>query len=255
MNSETVTGTLPLVAGAEVVFAILTNPHALAEILINANGQKGAENSEWRLYDVTPAGAAEIWSGVLGIPPIAGAHRLTPEGGIAAGGLYQLRCFSRTATTGPVSASLVGYDPGCCGEPTPPPDPNEAAAVLVWGKQTLLDLPTPCFLPPGYDNSSTTTADPIALRAPRDGKLSDLWIDQNAPGAGPGNLSYTVRVNGAPTILAAITPLGDASDSNVVDTIAVAEGDEIDLRVTVDGLEGESVLPTRVVASVRFGKP
>jgi hypothetical protein len=122
MLSETVSNALPLVADTEVSFGILDAPHALTEIIVNAHGDKGAIDSEWRLYDTTAAGEALIWTGVLGIAPIDGAHRLTPASGIGAGARVELRAFSRTSS-GVIDASLVGYDPECCGAGDPP-NPN-----------------------------------------------------------------------------------------------------------------------------------
>jgi len=246
MINEIVTQTHALPAGVEVSFGILTAPHALAEIIVNPDAQPAAAGSEWRLYDVATAGGALIWRGTL-TGPFEGAQRLTPEGGIAAGALYELRAFSHVAV-GALTASLVGYDPQCCA-----PD-DDGSALLVWGKLRLDDLPTPCFVPPGYDNSSATTVDPITLRAPRDGALSHLWIEQKSPGVGPGIITYTVRVNGIATALAVAIAIGTASDSNVADRVSVLEGDEIDVWATVAGL-ADTTFPERITATARFGKP
>jgi hypothetical protein len=143
MLNEEITQAHPLVKDAEVSFGTLTLPHALAEILVNWQGQKLAENSVWRLYDVTPAGAALIWSGDLGIPPIDGIHRLTPSEGVSAGGLYELRAFSRVATPGPVKATLVGYDPGCCGEAGQPGPPGPQGEQGIQGVPGVPGEPGP----------------------------------------------------------------------------------------------------------------
>lgn len=117
MRNETETQSHVLTPGVEQSFGILLLPHALAEIVVNANGAQQASGSRWRLYDVAGAGAALIWEGVL-TPPFAHAQRLTPSGGIAAGARVELRAELASSAIEPtsvaVSASLVGYDPFCC---------------------------------------------------------------------------------------------------------------------------------------------
>jgi hypothetical protein len=121
MLNETITQSHILLPGVEQSFGILLIPHPLTEIVVDGNGATAANNSEWRLYNVTPTGAALIWSGDL--DRIDRAQRLTPVGGISSGSRVELRGFSRSTepTAVQVKASLVGYDPDCCAEPPLPP--------------------------------------------------------------------------------------------------------------------------------------
>jgi hypothetical protein len=116
MLNETITQSHILLPGVEQSFGILLVPHPLTEIVVDGNGAVAANNSEWRLYNVTPTGAALIWSGDL--DRIDRAQRLTPVGGISAGSRVELRGISRSTepTVVQVKASLVGYDPACCGD-------------------------------------------------------------------------------------------------------------------------------------------
>jgi hypothetical protein len=127
MLNEKITQSHVLTPGVEQSFGTLTAPHALTEIVVNANGASAALNSEWRLYSVTPAGEGLIWRGDL--DRTDRAQRLTPIGGISAGSRVELRAINTSTlpTTGPVKATLVGYGP-CCTlpalDPAPVPPPQ-----------------------------------------------------------------------------------------------------------------------------------
>jgi hypothetical protein len=129
VNNEIVTQSHVLTPGVEQSFGILTLLHDRVEIVVNANGERDADRSLWRLYDVTPAGAALVWEGALRpVPPqgVSGAQRLTPQGGVQVGVYVELRALSvgLIPTAGVVTASLIGYDPMCCAGPAGPPGPT-----------------------------------------------------------------------------------------------------------------------------------
>jgi hypothetical protein len=147
MQNEIVTESHILTPGVEQTFGELASAHALTEIIINANGAREANRSIWRLYDVSPAGAALIWYGVL-TPPFEGPQRLTPPEGIGAGGRIELRAILDASAIDPtsvaVTASLIGYDPECCGESATGTNPDDApfGCLTVTQAQWYIDAVT-----------------------------------------------------------------------------------------------------------------
>lgn len=117
MTHETVTHAYVLSPGVPQSFGTLLGAHARAEVTVNAQGSPQAQDSVWTLYDVTPAGAAFLWSGRL-TGNFEGVQRLTPPGGIAAGGRIEVRgelaASAIEPTTLAVTVSLVGSDEACC---------------------------------------------------------------------------------------------------------------------------------------------
>lgn len=112
MQSEAITQTHVLPPGVEVSFGVLTTPHGKTQIVVNANGSKLANGTLWRLYSWTGAGAALIHECELSDARLS-SMRLAFN--IEDGAQIELRGYNpnRYATLA-ISASLIGYDPGCC---------------------------------------------------------------------------------------------------------------------------------------------
>lgn len=248
MQNETVTQSHILTPGVEQSFGILSVAHELTEIIVNANSDPAADGSEWRLYDVSPAGSALIWHGAL-TPPFQHAQRLTPAGGISAGSRVELRGIlapGKAATSVAVTTSLIGYDPNCCDSDTGSTATSEESALLVWGVDELGDSE---FLTMGYAAVGSPTQ--VSVVAPRDGTLKNLFVHQNGLGSGSGSIAYTVWVNGSPTALTTSLDIADSDGHDTTHEVAVSEGDLIDLEFLRSG-EGIDTDPSVVTVSCLF---
>lgn len=121
--------------------------------------------------------------------------------------------------------------------------------VLGWGNNLVGYTTTPRYLTPWYDGDLALVA-PVRAEAPRAGTLRSLRVRHTTP-AGNGNpIAYTVRVNGVASALTATLLSTAASGSNLINTVAVAAGDLLDLEVTKPLSIGTS--PTGVTVDVEF---
>lgn len=123
------------------------------------------------------------------------------------------------------------------------------SAALLFGANSVGASTTTRYLYPSFDGGLAQTA-VIQFRAPRAGTLRNLRVQVRA-GAGNGNtIVYTLRVNGAASALTASLASTGTSTSDLVNTVAVAAGDLLDLEVTKGAAVGTS--PTDIVTSVEF---
>lgn len=125
-----------------------------------------------------------------------------------------------------IAAAAVG-EPGPMGPPGPA-GPAGAGAVLFWGVDNVGAAASTRFLPPGRANGIATTTDVYQEAMPRAGTLRNLFARHNsAGGAGPA-VTYTVRVNGVATAIAVALATGAVGQAgNLVNTVAVAQGDRV----------------------------
>jgi hypothetical protein len=108
--------------------------------------------------------------------------------------------------------------------------PGASISVLQFGADGLVSSPGTRYLTPGFANISASI---LELAVTRAGTLQNLFTTHSTPG-GPGAqpVTYTVLVNGAPTALTT-TLLADVAGpaSDLVNTVAVAQGDRIAIQV------------------------
>jgi hypothetical protein len=122
-----------------------------------------------------------------------------------------------------------------------------APAILLWGDNRIAASATTRYLTPGYDDGTAETS-ATQFRVPAGGTLQRLRVRQNVVGAGAPLITYTVLVNGALTPLA-VTMLPTASDgSDLANSVVVAAGDLLAIRITKAAPLGSS--PRNVVASL-----
>jgi hypothetical protein len=129
-----------------------------------------------------------------------------------------------------------------------PPGTSDTA-VLGFGAGNVNASTTTRFLYPWYDDSLAQTT-VIQYRAPRAGTLRNLRVRQNVPAGNANLIVYAVRVNGVVTFLLVSMASTATDGSDLVNTVAVAAGDLIDIRVTKVLATGAAV--TDVAASVEF---
>jgi hypothetical protein len=73
----------------------------------------------------------------------------------------------------------------------------------------------------------------VQLRFPfATGTLKNLHVRQNGPAGNGAAIVYTVRVNGVATALSVSIASTTANGQDLVDSVAVVQGDLIDIEVT-----------------------
>ena len=108
--------------------------------------------------------------------------------------------------------------------------PN-SSAQLTFGCEAISATTTVRYLPSGWDDNLATTS-PYTVELTRGDTIKNLRVRQNLP-AGNGNpVHYTVRINGAPTVVVAILASTDTSGADLVNEVVVQSGDLLDIEIT-----------------------
>lgn len=122
----------------------------------------------------------------------------------------------------------------------------DKAGIIAFGNNSLAAAAGTRFLDQW---SSTTTAgtaeaDPIVM--PRAGTLRNLFVSHQAAVGNGNSIVYTVRVNGVNTTLTVTLASGAiAQASDLVNTVAVAQGDRVTLSaVKALALGNGAVIPS-----------
>jgi hypothetical protein len=124
---------------------------------------------------------------------------------------------------------------------------NAMYPALLMGNASVAATTTTRYLTPGFDGVTAPTT-PVQFRVPKAGTLRRLRVRHNT-GAGNGlAIVYTVRVNGVASALTVSMASTAADGSDLVNTVAVAAGDLIDIEVTKAASVGTS--PADVMASL-----
>jgi hypothetical protein len=120
-------------------------------------------------------------------------------------------------------------------------------AVVQWGNDSSGNNTTTRYLDPGYEARVAPLA-PLQIRAPRGGTIRNLHVRHNSTGGTGATITYTVRVNGAASGVAVALASTTANGADLVSTVAVAQGDLIDIEVTkVAAAGGGNREPTATV--------
>ena len=125
---------------------------------------------------------------------------------------------------------------------------SPADDTFVFGAGGVGTSTTPRYLPFGY-TPNTAPIQAVSLRAIRSGTLSNMRVRHNIVGSG-GNIGYTLRRNGVDTALTASVASSALDGSDLVNSVVIAAGDLLDLRVTKS--VGISNSPNDVTVSVEF---
>jgi hypothetical protein len=120
---------------------------------------------------------------------------------------------------------------------------SPGGSILFFGTDNVGAAADTRFIPPGHDSGLAVTSDRFQLPAPRAGTLRNLFVRHNSAGGNGNSVTYTVLVNGvavAITVALATGAIGQASD--LVNSVAVAQGDQISLRAVKDlGIGGGNI--------------
>lgn len=150
-----------------------------------------------------------------------------------------------------VTPNVAGIDDSLSWAMTWAPQEGPAAMTtsvpMLFGVDNVTATTTTRYLPAGYSLGSAP-ANVLQYRMPKGGTLRDLRIRHNNPQGNGEPIVYTVRINGVPTALFVSIPSTDADASNLVDTVAVAVDDLIDIEVTKANGVGTS--PMEITASL-----
>lgn len=112
-----------------------------------------------------------------------------------------------------------------------PPGTAPSTAILAWGNESVSPTTTTRYLTPWYDDDLASVA-PVQWTTPRAGTIRRLRVRHNVP-LGNGNaIVYTLRVNGVASALSASVASNVANGSDLVNSVAVAVGDLLDIEVT-----------------------
>jgi len=128
---------------------------------------------------------------------------------------------------------------------------NTIISTMMWGNDGVSSTTATRFLAPGY-LSSTAHTTAIQFRCPCAGTLKNFYVHHNS-GAGNGNaIVYTIMINNIASTLTISMASTAADGSDLVHTVAVAQGDLIDIRVTKELSVGTS--PTNVLATLALAQ-
>lgn len=106
------------------------------------------------------------------------------------------------------------------------------SAILAFGARSISGSTTDRFLFPGGSDSSTAKTTELSMRIPKVGVLRSLHVRVEDPRGNANDVVYTVFKNGSSTGLT-VTMQADASEgADVANTVTVAKGDRISLKVT-----------------------
>lgn len=127
---------------------------------------------------------------------------------------------------------------------------DEVGALLAWGSGDVGTLADTRYLAPWIDGLLAVLS-PVRFRAPRAGTVKNLRVDHGTVGTGTGTATYTLRVNGAGSVLkTSAVAVTAAGGTDLVNTVTIAAGDLLDLEVVKAGVV--TTAPLSVVATVEF---
>lgn len=122
--------------------------------------------------------------------------------------------------------------------------------MLAWGNSGVSATTTARYLTPFFDDSLAKTS-PTQFRVTRAGTIRKLRIRHNLPNGNGNNIVYTLRVEGVATALSVTMASTDTDGSDLVNSVAVNDGDRLDIEVTKGASVGTS--PSDITAVVEFG--
>lgn len=114
----------------------------------------------------------------------------------------------------------------------------------TWGcLDSVAGTITALFMAPG-DSLATATATELKVSLARNCRIRNLRIVQVA-GVGGGTITYTARINGVDTVVAATIAANATTGSNLVNSRACSAGDQLSIKIT------KSIAPATAPTLVR----
>jgi hypothetical protein len=117
--------------------------------------------------------------------------------------------------------------------------PRGPGGVLMFGQESIGGgggAPSAVFLDPGFVRGPSADATERAELAPRAATIRNMHARHNTA-AGAGSVTYTLRVNGVDTavVIAGLATSAIGNASNLVNTVAVNQGDAISVKAQRSG--------------------
>jgi hypothetical protein len=190
---------------------------------------------------VLDAGDANVAGSIAGSAVIAGGRAVA--GATLGEIIFRTNALERARITGAGEWS-IGGSIGVAGQVITSNGPGNAptwqsavpapdnAAQVVWACNNIGPGADNRVMPVGYDNGLISTAPIRGYMAPRAGTFRNLFVRYNAAAGNGSPAVFTLRVNGVATSLSVSRATGTiGSASNLVNTVAVAQGDLIEMTV------------------------
>lgn len=127
-----------------------------------------------------------------------------------------------------------------------------SSGIVLWGNYDIGSVMTALYLSPGNDGSGIATAVPIQFRSPRAGTMANFYVRQNIIfGTATKSITYTLRKNNVDTLLSVTMSAASQDGNDIVNTVTVAKGDLLDIKVTKSAVSvGDSPLSVVVAAEL-----
>jgi hypothetical protein len=106
-----------------------------------------------------------------------------------------------------------------------------AAECLIFGANGTLTTANDRWLFAGYAQANPRNSNTARMIAPRSGTLRNMYVLHNVVSPDNVNLTYTAEVGGVGTALAVTLLASAVSGSNLVNTVAVAAGQTIGVKL------------------------
>lgn len=129
---------------------------------------------------------------------------------------------------------------------------NGTSGVVAFGDNSVAATTTTRYLHPWYEESTAETAGGTNARIvlPRAGVIRNMRVRHGNP-AGNGNaIVYTLRVNAAAQALTVSLASTATNGSDLVNSVVVAAGDQIDVEVTKAATIGAS--PNNITVTMEY---
>lgn len=125
-----------------------------------------------------------------------------------------------------------------------------AAECLIFGARTTLVTEDDRWLFPGHAQDDPRNTDTARMIAPRSGTLRNMFVKHNVVGADGTSLNYRVQIGGVNQALQVNMLDTAATGSDLANTVAVAQGQEIGVRLNKAADLSQEVL--RPVVTMEF---
>jgi hypothetical protein len=129
-----------------------------------------------------------------------------------------------------------------------------SANFITWGANSVSSTTVNRYLFPAYDDTlAPILSGLIQFICPVVCVISRMYVYQNLPGGNGNNINYALRVNGTSTVLNVNIASTALSNSDLVDSYQINQGDLLDIEVTKALSIGSS--PMNIVVSCMITPP
>jgi hypothetical protein len=237
------------------VSASLSTANGTARLEILFNGEVSI-NSSVGLAGQVPTSAGPGLPTIYATPaPLPTVAALELVAGTGAPGY----AASTNLANGAAGELIISGSPGAIGQVPTSAGPGapiafatpatSGGAVLTWGAENVSNVVDTRVMPPGFDTAALNNNTPKGYLAPRAGTFRNLTARHNQANGNGNSIVYRLRINGALTALQVTLATGAiGSASNLVNPVAVAQGDLVELVRVIAVAVGSGVLDAMCAA-------